>query len=394
MLLAATIRNVRRAFKEVNAFEVEGDYRPAARAALKQVLETALQGEVTASLAAESYERVDQRRAYRCGYYFRWLLTEVGDLLLRVPRIRSGGLVFRTLIAYARRPQVIDQLILSCFVLGMSTRKVARALGVFLGSRLSAQTVSRIAQQLDAAVAAFHRRPLTTRYRYLLFDGIVLKHRGALAVRRRVLLCAYGIRFSGVREFIDFSLASSESAAAWEGFLRELYERGLTAAEVALIVADGSPGLHVALDLVYPRIGRQRCWAHKVRNVLDKVKKADWRAVKQVLGAISHAPNHRRAVEAFWQFAQRYRFRYPNAVACLEQDLDDLLVFFGCPQAHWDRLRTTNAIERSFREVRRRTRPIGVFTNSQSLERIVYAVIHHLNETWMETPLLEFAQRS
>lgn len=394
MLLAATIRNVRRAFREVNAFEAEGDYRPAARAALKQVLETALQGEVTASVAAESYERVDQRRAYRCGYYFRWLLTEVGDLLLRVPRIRSGGLVFQTLIAYARRPKVIDQLILSCFVLGMSTRKVARAVGAFLGTTLSAQTVSRIAQQLDAAVAAFHRRPLTTRYRYLLFDGIVLKHRGALAVRRRVLLCAYGIRASGVREFIDFSLAPSESAAAWEGFLRELYERGLTAAEVALIVTDGGPGLHAALDLVYPRIGRQRCWAHKVRNVLDKVKKADWPMVKQALGAISHAPNHRRAVEAFWQFAQRYRRRYPNAVACLEQDLDDLLVFFGCPQAHWDRLRTTNAIERSFREVRRRTRPIGVFTNSQSLERIVYAVIHYLNETWMETPLLEFAQRS
>lgn len=394
MLLAATVRNVRRAFKEVNAFEVEGDYRPAARAALKQVLETALQGEVTASVAAESYERVDQRRAYRCGYYFRRLLTEVGDLLLRVPRIRSGGLVFRTLIAYARRPKVIDQLILSCFVLGMSTRKVARALGVFLGSRLSAQTVSRIAQQLDAAVAAFHRRPLTTRYRYLLFDGIVLKHRGALAVRRRVLLCAYGITPDGVREFIDFSLALSESAAAWEGFLRELYERGLTAAEVALIVTDGGPGLHAALDLVYPRIGRQRCWAHKVRNVLDKVKKADWRVVKQALGAISHAPNHRKAVEAFWQFAQRYRSSYPNAVACLEQDMDDLLLFFGCPQAHWDRLRTTNAIERSFREVRRRTRPIGVFTNSQSLERIVYAVIHHLNETWLETPLLEFAQSS
>lgn len=394
MLLAATIRNVRRAFQEVNAFEAEGDYRPAARAALKQVLETALQGELTASVAAESYERVDQRRAYRCGYYFRWLLTEVGELLLRVPRIRSGGLVFRTLIAYARRPKVIDQLILSCFVLGMSTRKVARALGAFLGTTLSAQTVSRIAQQLDAAVAAFHRRPLSGSYRYLLFDGIVLKHRGALAVRRRVLLCAYGIRFSGVREFIDFSLAPSESTAAWEGFLRELYERGLIAAEAALIVTDGGPGLHAALDLVYPRIGRQRCWAHKVRNVLDKVKKAHWPAVKQALGAISHAPNHRRAVEAFWQFAQRYRRRYPSAVVCLERDLDDLLVFFGCPQAHWDRLRTTNAIERSFREVRRRTRPIGVFTNSQRLERIVYAVIHHLNETWMETPLLEFAQRS
>ena len=394
MLLAATVRNVRRAFKEVNAFEVEGDYRPAARAALKQVLETALQGELTAQIAAERYERIARRQAYRAGYYFRWLLTEVGELLLRVPRIRSGGLLFQTLRAYARRPKVIDQLILSCFVLGMSTRKVARALGVFLGTTLSAQTVSRIAGQLDAAVAAFHRRGLSDRYRYLVLDGVVLKHRGALAVRRRVLLCAYGITPEGVREFIDFQLAISESAAAWEGFLRDLYARGLTGRAVELIVTDGGPGLYAALEVVYPRIARQRCWAHKVRNVLDKVKKADWPAVKRALSTISHAPHHRKAVEAFWQFAQRYRSSYPNAVACVERDLDDLLVFFRCPQAHWDRLRTTNAIERSFREVRRRTRPIGVFTNSQSLDRIVYAVIRHLNETWKEMPLLEFAQSS
>lgn len=394
MLLSATIRNVRRAFREVNAFDVEGDYRPAARVALKQVLETALEGELTDYIAAEPYERVESRRAYRCGYYVRWLLTQVGDLLLRVPRIRAGRISFRTLPAYARRPWVVDQLILSCFVLGMSTRKVAKALGTFLGSAISAQTISRIAGQLDRAVAAFHRRPLTGRYRYLILDGVVLKHRGALAVRRRVLLCAYGITPEGVREFIDFLLAPSESAACWEAFVRDLYERGLTAEEVTLIVTDGGRGLHQALDLVWPRIPRQRCWAHKVRNVLDKVKKADWEAVKRALGAISHAENPQEAVEAYFTFAQRYRPLYPKAVACVEVDLDDLLAFFHCPKEHWSRLRTTNAIERAFREVRRRTRPIGVFTNSQSLERIVYAVIHHLNETWKETPLLEFAQRS
>jgi len=394
MLLAATIRNVRRAFREVNAFEAEGDYRPAAKAALKQVLETALEGEVSRYVAAERYERVETRQAYRCGYYFRWLLTEVGDLLLRVPRIRSRGLFFQTLAAYARRPKVVDQLMLSCFVLGMSTRKVAGALGAFFGSAISAQTISRIAQQLDRAVAAFHRRPLLTRYRYLLLDGVVLKHRGALSVRRRVLLCAYGITEAGVREFIDFMLAPSESAAAWEAFLRDLYERGLNAEGMQLIVTDGGSGLHAALGIVYPRIPWQRCWAHKVRNVLDKVKKADWEAVKRALAAISHAENRSGAIRAFWAFAQRYRSLYPKAVACVETDLDDLLAFLDCPKEHWSRLRTTNAIERAFREVRRRTRPIGVFTNSQSLERMVYAVIHHLNETWKETPLLEFAQRS
>lgn len=394
MLLKATIRNVKRAIKEVNAFEWEGDYRPMAQVALKQVIETSLGDELSQYVAAERYERVEGRAAYRCGYYVRWLLTEVGKILIRVPRIRSSGMVFRTLTAYARRPFIIDQLILSCFVLGMSTRKVAHALGAFLGTSISAQTISRIAQQLDEAVTAFHRRPLETRYRYLFLDGVVLKHRGALAVRKRVLLCAYGMTATGRREFIDFMLASGESAIAWEAFLRDLYDRGLRAEEVQLIVTDGGTGLHAALEMVWPRIPRQRCWAHKVRNILDKVKKTDWEGVKKALGAISHAPSPRKAVEAFWRFAQHYRWRYPRAVQCLKEDLDDLLTFYRCPKDHWVRLRTTNVIERAFREVRRRTRPIGVFRNSQSLDRIVYAVIHYLNESWRLAPLLHFAQRS
>jgi putative transposase len=394
MLLNATIRNGRRAFREVNTFEAEGDVRPAVRAAMKEVLETALQGELTAAIAADRYARVESRQDYRCGSYLRRLLTQVGELLLHVPRCRGGGVVFQTLAAYARRPAVVDELILACFVLGMSTRKVAKAIGAFLGTALSAQTVSRIVTQLDAAVAAFHRRPVPTRYRYLFFDGVVLKHRGALAVRKRVLLCAYGITPAGRREFIDFLLAPSESAAAWEALLQDLYQRGLQGVGLQLIVTDGGGGLHAALDFVYPRIPRQRCWAHKVRNVLDKVKRADAEAVKRALGAISHAETRAQAMAAFWTFAQQYRVQYPKAVACVEPDLEDLLSFLACPRAHWVRLRTTNAIERAFREVRRRTRPIGVFTHSRSLDRIVYAVIHYLNESWREVPLREFAQKS
>jgi putative transposase len=391
MLLKATVRNVRRAFREVNAFEMEGDYRPAARAALSDVLETALEGELTAAVAADRYARATTRRDYRCGSYERRLLTEVGELLLRVPRCRGGGVQFQTLRAYARRPAVLDQLILACFVLGMSTRKVATALSAFLDTTLSAQTVSRIAAQLEAAVATFHRRPLQEPYRYLLLDGVVLKHRGAVASRKRVLLCAYGITSSGVREFIDVLLAPAESATAWEAFLQDLYQRGMQGQGLGLIITDGGAGLHAALDLVYPRIPRQRCWAHKARNVLAKVRVADAAAVKQALGAISHAETRPQAIAAFWRFAQQYRRPYPHAVTCVERDLDDLLSVYSCPPAHWARLRTTNAIERAFREVRRRTRPIGVFTNSQSLDRIIYAVIHHLNESWREVPLQEFA---
>ncbi len=111
-------------------------------------------------------------------------------------------------------------------------------------------------------------------------------------------------------------------------------------------------------------------------------------------GAMSHAETRAQAMAAFWRFAQPYRGRYPKAVACLERDLDDLLSYLSSPPAHRSRPRTTTIIERAFREVRRWTRPIGVLTHSRSLGRIVYAVIHHLNESWREAPLREFAHNS
>ena len=132
----------------------------------------------------------------------------------------------------------------------------------------------------------------------------------------------------------------------------------------------------------------QRCWAHKTRNVLDKVKKKDQLMVKKALNRISHAANRREAIEAYWRFSSRWRKAYPKAVACLKKDLDQLLSFFQIKNSQlWSRLRTTNLIERAFREVRRSTRPMGVMAHTQSLQRIVFAVFHHLNQNWRQQPL-------
>lgn len=161
-----------------------------------------------------------------------------------------------------------------------------------------------------------------------------------------------------------------------------------------LMATDGGTGLHAALQIVYPKPLLQRCWAHKTRNVLDKVKKKDQQAVKKALNRISHGSNHREATEAYWRFASRWRKAYPKAVACLEKDLDQLLSFFQIKNSQlWSRLRTTNLIERAFREVRRRTRPMGVMAHIQSLQRIVFAVFHHLNQNWSQQTL-KFTHRS
>jgi putative transposase len=378
---AVAIANVGQAFEVVKAMQADGlvfgdDCRPLARAALAQLLEERMAVAVERHLEALAELGEPDRRN---GGYGRRLLTALGAIELCVPRTRrfSAGAVLR---AYARREAEIDRMILACFVLGLSTRKVGEALLPVLGERISASTVSQVAKTLDAAVAGFHARPLKTRYRQLVLDGVVLARRtGAGAIHRPVLV-ALGIRPDGRKEVIDFCLAGSESAAEWERFLTGLYRRGLDGQGLEMICVDGGQGLLAALPTVYPSIAVQRCWAHKIRNVLNKVRKPDQPALKRDLHAVMNAPDLPRARAAARRFAARWSEPYPKAVACLRDDLDELLACFRYKTLAVRRaVRTTNAIERRFREVRRRTRPMGVFSDKTSMDRILFAVFTHEN---------------
>jgi transposase-like protein len=412
-LWRATVRNVNRALKEVNAFEWEGDYRFATRNKLKEILEGSMATEVEQHLGRRPYERRDSgdKEDYRNGSYLRHFLTELGDLMVRIPRTRKG-FISKVLEAYKRRSRSVDQLIMACFVLGMSTRKVSTALLSLLGERVSASTVSEVAKGLDQAVRGYHERKIGDGYRFLFFDGVVLKQRGAAKVQKKIILSAYGETWEGKKEMIDFLLATSESQNAWEGFLRDLYGRGLEGKRCEIITSDGGKGLRNALEVVYPRIPRQHCWAHKTRNVLDRVKKVDQEKVKKDLQRISHAKNRQAATQAYWSFCQKYRKVYPGAVKSLESEIDDLLCFYQvklspkekqgldaqelqkAQKALWKKIRTTNLIERAFKEVKRRTRPMGVFGNRSSMERILYAVFFHLNSKGQEVPSLLFTQNA
>ena len=388
LLKQTTVRNVSRALREINAFETEGDFKPQARQALKQLLEKRLEEEMAEYLGVARYEHAAERHDYRNGHYVRHLLTEMGDLQLIVPRSRKGKFPSKLMGRYARRCRSVDQVLLACFCLGLSTRKAASVLAPMLGETVSASTISRIARDLDHQVQLYHNRELVDHYRYLFFDGVVLKSKGAVKVQKKILLCAFGITVEGRHEMIDFYPAASESGACWEAFLRDLYKRGLQGNPCQLVASDGGTGLHQALQIVYPKIELQRCWAHKTRNVLDKVKKIDQPAVKRALARISHAVNRREATQAYWRFSSRWAKPYPRAVACLKTDFEQMLTFFKIKDSQmWSRLRTTNLIERAFREVRRRTRPMGVMAHTQSLQRIVFAVFHHLNKNWSEQPL-------
>ena len=378
--------------KEMNLDTEESDYRSAGRQALETILENRMQERITYYL--EEMARLGEADR-RNGSFSRHLLTELGDIELSIPRTRRFSPV-SIVRAYARRAPQIDRLILACFVLGISTRKVAQALLPVLGEPVSATTVSRVAQSLDTAVAAFHLRPIKRHYRFVLFDGVVLKRRTGAGSMKRVVLVALGITPEGRKEVIDFHIASGESQGAWEEFLTDLYKRGLSEESIELIVTDGGKGLRAALPMVYPGIPLQRCWAHKSRNVLNYVRKADHEAVKADLHAIQYATGVREAQKAIGAFAQRWNHVYPKAVACLCADEEQLLTFLQIKDAKWwSQIRTTNAIERRFREVRRRTRPMGVFSDRTSMERILYAVFSYENlRQGVATPFLALTQNS
>jgi putative transposase len=388
---AATITSLPMAFEIVKAMRADGldwgeGYRSLGRQALAEIIEDQMAVAVDRYLdRLEADDAADRRN----GCYRRHLLTELGDIELNVPRTRrySPTEVIR---AYARRTREIDRVILAGFVLGLSTRKVGETLLALLGRSVSASTVSQVAKTLDAAVSAFHRRPLHNRYKALMLDGVVLSRKTGAGALRRPVLVALGLRHDGKKEVIDFRLAASESAAEWEKFLADLYRRGLTGEGLDMICVDGGCGLLAALPRVLPNIPVQRCWAHKIRNVLDKVRKADQPKVKRALHKVMNAANAPAARSAARRLAERFHEQYPKAVACLRNDLDELLTCFRyTTEAKRRTVRTTNAVERRFREVRRRTRPMGTFQDKTSMDRILFAVFTHENKSQgVSTPFL------
>ena len=394
-MLPATITKIHQAFKEIKHMAIDTwqeECRLAARRAMKEVLETRMHNTLDAHLEQMRAAGLADRRN---GSFSSHLLTEVGDLELRIPRTRTFSA--RVLLKrFARRTASIERTILMAFLLGLSTRKVGPALLSILGEPVSPSTVSHIAKQLDQSVQAYHQRTLSDHDEVLVLDGIVMRRKTGVGAQRRTMLVALGIKADGKKEIIDFRQATGESQSAWEGFLNHLHERGLKGESLKLIVVDGGKGLLAALPLVYGHVPIQRCWTHKTRNVLNYVKRVDQERVKRSLHRISHARNLREAQRAAQRFVARWKASYPKAVDCLEKDLADLLTFLEVKtQLALSVIRTTNAIERRFVEVRRRTRPMGTFSNRTSMERILFSVFTYENlKQRSATPFLLLTQNN
>lgn len=379
-------KSLRERWKEVKEDFWEDLKRETLRA-LKRLLETSMQIQVQDLVGSARWKHQARRETYRNGSYGRGLLTGLGYIAeVRVPRVRSGQLSFKLLQRYKQRSADVDAMVIEMFLAGVSTRRVQEVLAPLMGEHaVSAGTVSNLTKALDRMVFKFHNRKLSDAYRYLILDGIYLRAKSPVHAKRRCVLVAYGIKADGQRELMDFMLTKKgESQAAWEQFLGRLYYRGLEGKTLALVVMDGNQGVENAVALVYPQAKVQRCWAHKLRNVANACPKKLQAEVLRGARKIYLAESRWKAVQAFQRWEERWREGVPKAVQCLERDLEDLLQFYTVPQAYWKKLRTTNSIERTFREVRRRTRPMSCFQNRESVERIIFAIFYRLNKIWGE----------
>ncbi len=343
-------------------------------------------------LVSAPYQRSKPRQDYRNGYYCRSFVTRFGVLRLRVARSRKRGFLPVVVKKFQRRAEEVTLLIREAFLRGISTRQVGRVVATLTGETVSPQTVSGITRSLDEVVRQFHQARLTDDYAYLFLDGVSLRMRRPAGRKRVHMLVAYGVRSDGTRHLLAFLRSWGESQADWEGLLEDLYRRGLEGKKLLLIVTDGCPGLAAAIQTVYPRVGHQRCWVHKMRNILEHVRKRDYDEVKRDAQAIYRADSRAQAQAAFRRFRARWLRDYGPMVRRLERDLPELLSFFSLPRHLWKKVRTTNVIERCFVEVRRRTRPMVCFVNVASVDRIIYSIFQRFNLEWKNRTLKLFTQ--
>jgi len=367
------------------------NFERVARLAVKLVMQTALEEELTQFLGRDRYERKEADRAgSRNGYCPNTVKTTAGEVTLYRPKVRGTTEKFasRLLGAGVTRTNALESLVIAGFVRGLSTRDVEASLAEALGpeSTVSRSTVSNICQAIKTEFDVWKTKDLSgVELEYLFIDGSHFKmHPGAKA---EPVLVAWGITATGKPVFLGMEPGSSESHDAWAGFLRGLKGRGL--GDPLLVISDGAPGLISAVEIVLAGSLRQRCVIHRARNILAKVPEHSQKQIKaeywEIFDEIEAEPGEAAVAEASRRakaFSAKWGKLYPSAVACLNDDFQALTNHLRLPSEHWSRIRHSNFIERTFGETRRRVKVIGRFPGEQSCLSLVWAVLDRASKGW------------
>jgi putative transposase len=359
-----------------------GESRDAGVAALLEtVLNQVLKADAVEQLAAEKYERNDERKGHRNGSYSRSLTTRVGSITLEVPRFREGKFSTELFQRYQRSEQALVLALMEMVVNGVSTRKVSRVTEELCGTEFSKSTVSELCKQLDPAVNAWNNRSLhEVAYPFIAVDAMFVKVREEGRIRSRGVMIGYGVNVAGNREILGLKVGDTESEASWSAFFTALKQRGLNGLE--LITSDTHGGLVQAIRQHFQGVTWQRCQTHFSRNILDAAPKALQAEIKGCVRSIFEAPHIETARAFLQQTLDAYQDKAPKAMETLEKGFDDATAVLTFPEEYRIRLRTTNGVERINGEIRRREQVIRIFPNRDSVIRMVGSLLMEMEEQW------------
>ena len=362
--------------------DVKLDVEARVRQGVKAVLEEVLEEEMAEHLQAGYRELTPTRRGERNGYYQRNLVTPAGKIeRLEVPRDREGEFVTELFERYKRMTGDVEEAVLEMYLSGISVRKIAGVTEALSRVRVGKDAVSRIARRLEEQQREWRERSLEEKgYPYLYLDATYLKVRWASRVTTMALLVCVGVDEEGFREVLAVEVAGSEKGAAYASMLRGLVDRGLSG--VRLVVSDDHEGIKAAVAAELPGAGWQRCVVHFERNVLSHVPASEMSEVADDLKAIFKVRRGKTARALAEEFVKLFGKRFPKAVSVFEAGIGDALTYLSFPGSHHAKLRTTNMLERLFKEVKRRTRVVGVFPNETSASTLATEIALRSSEEW------------
>jgi putative transposase len=353
------------------------------RKMLTAMLQALVDAEATAHIGAEPHERTETRTTQRNGTREKVVTTGTGDVMVRIPKTRTGSF-FPSLLAPRRRIDVaLHAVICQAYVEGVSTRRVDDLVVAMGGTGVSKSEVSRICAGLDADVKAWRTRPLDAQaFPYVFLDATYCKARVGGRVVSQAVVIATGVSADGRREVLGCAVGDSETEAFWTDFLRGLRERGLGG--VQLVISDSHRGLTNAIAAVLQGAAWQRCRVHFMRNVLARVNKGHAEMVAATIRTIFAQPTPDTVAAQVDTVAATLDKQFPAVAALLLEAKADVTAFATFPHAHWRKIWSTNPLERLNREVKRRTDVVGIFPNTDALLRLSACVLIEAHDEWQD----------
>ena len=350
---------------------------------LERLFNEAMEIERSEFLGAEPYERSNERIGHANGFKSKRYQTGVGKLELSIPQVRGLKFYPQSLERGCRSERALKLAVAEMYVMGVSTRKVTKITEQLCGFEVSSGQVSRLSKELDESLEAFRSRLLKDEYTFVYLDAMYEKVRYGSIIRDMAVLVAIGVnKHTGKREIIGVEALLSEAEVHWRTLLKKLSERGLKGIE--LFISDDHQGLKAARMSVFPSVPWQRCQFHMSQNAQSYAPKmAIRKEIAQVLRDIFNSPDRETAFSMIRKVIEQYKESAPNFASWLDENIEDGLTVFSFPRKYWRKIRTVNPLERVNKEIRRRTRVVGIFPNQESCLRLITAVLQEVHEGWI-----------